>query len=291
MEQLLFIINPVAGGGKAKGLKDIIEEEMKSREQNFKIISTKSPKEATQIAYESKINKIIAVGGDGTVTEVAKGIIKRGYGVLGIIAGGTGNDLIKSIGLSKDLKESIETIINSNTIELDICLVNGYKFLNIGSVGLDAEVTERAHSVKKYIDGKLSYIAGVFLTLLKFKKKNVTIEIDGEKFKRNLVLFATGNGKYYGGGLKMIPNSNINDGYLHSTLVKDISNFRIATIFPEIFRGTHIRHTKYVETFKSKTVKITSEEDLYINVDGELFPAGKQIDFSIVEEKFQVLAP
>lgn len=289
MEELLFIINPIAGGGKAKKLVDIIEEDMKTRNKSYKIVLTNNPKEATQIAYESNIEKIIAVGGDGTVTEVAKGIIRRGYGVLGIIAGGTGNDLIKSIGLSKDTKEALDIIVNGKSLKIDIGIANGHRFLNIGSVGLDAEVIKHLEETKKFSKGKLSYIVSVFVTLVSFKKQNVNIEIDKKKYNRSLVLFATGNGKFYGGGLQMVPHSKINDGYLHSTLVKDIHNLRIATIFPEIFRGTHIRHKKYVETFKSKTVKITSQKDMYMNLDGELFFAGKEIDFSLADDKLEVL--
>lgn len=84
MDELLFIINPVAGSGKAKTIKDTIIKEMKDYPGNCSIVLTKAPKEATTIAYESKIEKIIAVGGDGTITEVAKGIMKRGYGTLAL---------------------------------------------------------------------------------------------------------------------------------------------------------------------------------------------------------------
>lgn len=291
MEELLFIINPVAGGGKARDIKAIIEEQMEKYNKSFQIILTKNPKEATKIAYESKIDTVIAVGGDGTVTEVARGIIKRGYGSLGIIPGGTGNDFIKSLDIKKDYLDSIKTIINGKTIKIDVGLANGYKFLNIGGIGLDVEVIKGFEKIKKYIKGRFAYIISIFKTLLKFKKIKVSIEIDDKKVDENLVLFGTGSGKFYGGGLQMVPNAKINDGYLHSTLVKDLSNLRIATIFPEIFKGTHIRHKKYVETFKSKKIKIICQEDLYMNLDGELFFGGKEIEFSLSEEKLKVLIP
>ena len=291
MEEFLFIINPIAGGGRAIDIKDIIEEEMKSYKRSFRIILTKNPKEATQIAYESNINTVIAVGGDGTVTEVAKGIIRRGYGTLGIIPGGTGNDFIKSLNMKKDYIDSIKTIVSGKTIKIDVGIVNGHKFLNIAGIGLDVEVIKGFEIIKKYIKGRLAYIISIFITLFKFKKMKVLIEIDDKSLKQNLVLFGTGNGRYYGGGLQMIPKANMKDGYLHSTMVKDISNLRIATIFPEIFKGTHLRHRKYVETFKSKKIKITSKDDLYMNLDGELFFGGKEIEFSISDEKLEILNP
>jgi len=291
MEEFLFITNPIAGGGRAKDIKNIIEDQMKIYNRSFQIILTKNPKEATQIAYESNINTVIAVGGDGTVTEVAKGIVRRGYGILGIIPGGTGNDFIKSLDMKKDYIDCIKTIVNGKTMKVDIGLVNGHKFLNIAGIGLDVEVIKGFEKIKKHIKGRFAYIISIFITLFKFKKMKVLIEIDGKSYEENLVLFGTGNGKYYGGGLQMIPSANMSDGYLHSTVVKDLSNLRIATIFPEIFKGTHIRHKKYVEIFKSKKVKITSKDHIYMNLDGELFFGGKKIEFSIADEKLEILIP
>ena len=291
MEELLFILNPIAGSGKSLIIKTLIEEKMKDYPISFSIVLTQSPKEATKIACQSKVNTIIAVGGDGTITEVAKGIIERGYGVLGIIPGGTGNDLIKSLEISKNPKEALETIIRGKTMQLDIGLANGYKFLNIGSVGLDADVTHTSETIKKHIKGRLSYIISIFVALIKFKRKDVIVEIDGKREEKSLVLFAVGNGKYYGAGLKMIPDAKLNDGYLHACIVKDVSKFRILTIFPEVYKGTHIRHKKYTETFKCKNIKIYSKEDIYMNLDGELFSAGKEIEFSLSSKKLNIIIP
>ena len=291
MDELLFIINPVAGSGKASAIEDVIIKEMKDYKGTYSIILTQNPKEATSIAYESNIEKIIAVGGDGTITEVAKGIIRRGYGTLGIIPAGTGNDFTKSLGIEKDPIRAIEIIKKGKTMDIDIGLANGYKFLNIGSVGLDAEVTLEAEKIKSYIRGRFAYIIAIFIALVKFKQKHVSIEIDGKSEEKSLVLFAIGNGKYYGGGLQMIPGGQLSDGILHACIVKDVSKLRILTIFPEVFKGTHLRHKKYVETFKGKRVKISSKEELFMNLDGETFSPGKEVEFSISDEKLNVLIP
>ena len=291
MEELLFIINPVADSGRAKDIKEVIEEEMKNYPRAYRIVYTKEEKEATKLAYESKANIVVAVGGDGTVTEVAKGILERGYGSLGIIPGGTGNDFTKSLGMEKNHPLAIKTIIAGKTMCIDVGLVNGRRFLNIGGVGLDVAVLRSFEKIKKYVRGNFAYIISVFITLLKYKKIKATIEMDGKKEEKDLVLFGAGNGKFFGGGLQMIPHAVMDDGYLHSTLVKNISNWRIATIFPEIFKGTHVRHKKYVETFKTKEIKIITQEDLYINLDGEIFFGGKEINFSISDEKLELIVP
>ena len=112
MEKLLFIINPIAGGGRAKNLISLIEEKMLEEKREYEIIQTTKPKEAISIVESSSYNTLIAVGGDGTVNEVAKGIIQRGWGVLGIIPGGTGNDMCKSLGLSMEPDQAIKTVLN-----------------------------------------------------------------------------------------------------------------------------------------------------------------------------------
>ena len=291
MEELLFIINPTANSGKAKDLEPIIKSKMEQYHKNFKVILTTEPHEATDIAYDSKIETVIAVGGDGTVTEVAKGIINRGYGTLGILPGGTGNDFRKSLNIPEDIDKAIENIIKGNKIKVDVGVANGYTFLNVGGIGLDVEVLKTLRRVKKHIKGNIAYIISVIITLFKFKRMDVRLEIDGKESDKNLVLFGAGNGRYIGGGLQLIPQAKSGDGYLHSTVVEDVSNLRILTIFPEIFKGTHLRHKKYVETFKFKNAKIFSDKELYINLDGEVFYAGKEIDFSLADKKLEVIVP
>lgn len=291
MKDVLFIINPTAGRGKAKALEEIIEKELQGKDINYSILLTNSPNQATDIAFKSKVHTIIAVGGDGTVAEVAKGIMKRGYGTLGVVPGGTGNDFIKSLNMSKDPLEAIGLILKGKSLDIDIGLANGHKFLNIGSIGLDAEVVSTSHSIKKKIGGRLAYIVAIFLTLMKFKKKQVTIIIDGKSERVSLVLFAMGNGRFYGGGLQMIPQAQMADGILHGCIVKDLSNLRIVSVFPEIFKGTHIRHKQYVKTFTAKKVEIEADEDILMNLDGELLPPVRKVEFSLSDKKLNVLVP
>src|SRR5699024_4501777 len=157
MDRLLFILNPIAGGGKAKDLQGLIEEKMEESSQDYDIILTKKPKDATKIAENSNHNTIIAVGGDGTVNEVAKGLINRGHGLLGIIPGGTGNDLSRILHISNDPLEAIDTILGRKVKEIDVGCANGHKFLNIGSIGFDAEVVINTDKLKNRVRGKFAY--------------------------------------------------------------------------------------------------------------------------------------
>ncbi len=290
MENILFIVNPIAGGGRAKALIPLIEEAMNKYERQFNILITEKAKEASKISEENlvKYNTIVAVGGDGTVNEVAKGMINKGLGTLGIIPGGTGNDMAKSLGIPMDPAESLEIILKGKRKMIDIGKANSYDFLNIASVGFDAEVVRNNVKIKKKIKGEISYAFSVIYTLLNFKSKKTKIEIDGQVLNEKILLLAVGNGKYYGGGMKILPMAKIDDGYLHICLISNISKLLLLFLFPTIFRGNHIKYKKYVKTYTAKTVKIIGEGELPLNIDGDIICA-KDINFSLEERKLRVL--
>lgn len=291
MDGILFIVNPVAGGGKAKKLIPLIEKTMKECNKKYKIIITTEPEEATEIAKrESKNHEVIvAVGGDGTVNEVATGLIRNNGGVLGVIPGGTGNDMARSLDIPMDPAEALETLCKAYKKNMDIGMVNGSYFLNIASIGFDAEVVMNNMKIKKKIKNEFSYVISVIYSLISFKKKKVEIEIDGKIIKDQVYLLAVGNGKYYGGGMKIIPMAKIDDGYLDICTISNISKFKILFLFPTIFKGTHVEHTKHVKIYKGKRIKFKSEEGLLLNVDGEITPNVKEVEFALKDRNIKVI--
>ena len=289
MKKYLFVINPIAGDGRAKSVKPLIEEIMTKNQIDYDIVFTKEPKEATSIALNYDYDVLVAVGGDGTVNEIAAGIIKRDNKILAIIPAGTGNDLSRSLDIPFDLEEAIERIIKGNPREIIVGISNGHSFLNISSVGFDVETLINHKTIRKKIKGNLSYVLAVIYTLFKFKKRKVTIDIDGKIFERNLMLLAIGNGKYYGGGMKIIPNADPYDDYLYVCLVKDVSNLRALTVLPGIFEGNHLKLTKYVETYKANNIKISSDTRFFLNIDGEVVEEGNEIFIKTNDNKLSII--
>ncbi|HLR21668.1 MAG TPA: diacylglycerol kinase family protein [Tissierellaceae bacterium] len=289
MDKLLFIINPTAGGGRAKDLKALIEKSMEEHKLSYDIILTTRSKEAIEIVQNSPHYKVIAVGGDGTVNEVAKGLINRKFGVLGILPGGTGNDLSRSLNIPLDPLDAIDCIVNGKMRNVDIGIINGYPFLNIASFGFDAEVVHITKKIKTRIKSNIAYILGVLITLIRFRKKEVVLEINGKRYKEKVVLLAAGNGKFYGGGLKVLPNARLLDDYLDLCLVKNVNKLFILFLFPTIFKGNHIKYRKYVSTYKAKNIRIISEEDIYFNLDGEILSGGKILDFTMAGYKLPII--
>lgn len=291
MGKVLFIINPVAGGGKAKTLIPLIMETMDKYEKEYEIKLTTKPKEAIHIAEDSveEYEITVAVGGDGTVNEVAKGLINKGKGTLGIVPGGTGNDMAKSLGIAIDPVEALEILYRGQKKDIDIGHVNDSNFLNIASVGFDAEVVINNVNLKKIIKSGISYAISVIYTLISFKKKKVKITIDDNIIEENIILMAVGNGKYYGGGMKILPMAELDDEHLDICIVSNISKLKLLFLFPTIFKGNHIKYKKFVKMLRGKTIKVETKEELYLNIDGEIAPKVKEIIFSMENTKLNVI--
>lgn len=293
MRNILFIVNPVAGGGKPKETIPLIKKYMELNGTRYKVIETKEPMEAIEISekYAQEYNTIVAVGGDGTINEVAKGLIRAKTGVLGIIPSGTGNDISKSLGISQNPEESLQAIINNNIKSMDIGLVNGLPFLNIASIGFDAETVKNTNRVKRILKGKAAYIIGVLVTLLSYRSRYISFTIDEKEYSRKFLLIAVGNGSFYGGGMKILPMAKIDDGYFHICIVKNISNFKALFLFPTIFKGNHLKYEKYIEIFKVKRIIIKNEKNTLINLDGELIVnKNEEVIFEFFNDQLNVIS-
>lgn len=270
MKKYLFIINPIAGKGKALELIPQIESFFRE-DINFDIVITKEEGHGKKIAgsiTKEKYSHVISVGGDGTLFEVLNGIKNKDI-ILGVIPAGTGNDLARTIQLPKKPQDVLSIIKRGNTKKIDIGRVNDELFLNVVSVGIDAEIAKETERIKGYVSGTMAYVLGVFKTLTKYKSKNITLMIDGKKFDREIELIAVGNGMYYGGGMKITPLAVINDGYLDICLVNRLSKLKLAALFPTVFKGKHII-IKDVEVFRGREIQIFSKEPLLINADGNI---------------------
>ncbi|QXM07008.1 diacylglycerol/lipid kinase family protein [Crassaminicella indica] len=289
---ILFIVNPVAGKGKCDFIIEKIKKNMDSLHIPYKIKLTTRKNEAEEIAKNAVIQgykKIVAVGGDGTIYEVVNGIIGSDAS-LGVVPTGTGNDFVKTVGIPKDLEKALEIIIYGKTVHIDCGKVNDRHFVNVASVGLDAEIVRGTEDIKKYISGSWAYIGGLLKTIFSYKYKKVDMNIDGTKDHKNITLVAVANGKYYGGGMKIAPMADIKDGDFQVCVVDKISKLKLMMVFPKIFSGEHVGYDE-VDIYRGKQIKIKSQELLSINLDGDIIGKSFNICFEMVPKCLKVLVP
>lgn len=282
MYNYLFIINPIAGKGKALRFIEYIERYMEENKLAYNLIYTEKTGQATGLVLENieDYDVFVAVGGDGTIKEVAEGISKAGRGILASLPLGTGNDLAKVLYGGNNLEKALYKITHKPVRYIDVCRVNAGYFTNIGSIGFDAQVIVNYINMKKF-SGRIKYFLAVVYSLFTFKYRNLKIDLDGEEYKGEITLLAMGNGSYYGGYFKVLPEAKLDDGFLHVCMVKKLGRLKIFLLAPFLLFGLHKPFKKYVKFYRVKNAKVTSKHKFYLNLDGEILESTNSANFYI----------
>ena len=267
----VFIINPASGKTDYDKIKQNIMKTLENEE--YEIHETKAPKEAIQIAnrFKNEENTIVySVGGDGTLNEVVNGIAE-GKCKLGIIPTGSGNDFYRT------LKEA-----QTENVRLDLGKLNGRYFINIASVGMDAETCNNANKIKSKIKVQSSYYLALIHTFLTFKSKSLKLKIDKNVYAGDYIIAAICNGKYYGGGFKIAPVASFDDNQFDIYLVSKASKFKLIKILASLLKSEHEKYNE-VRKYTGKNITITSENNLIVNIDGEI-TISKNIEIEMIED-------
>lgn len=273
----IFIVNPTSGNGKALKIVEKIEKVCKEQNIEYKIHYTKSSYDATKIArkYFFSKNIIFSVGGDGTLNEVVNGIIGS-KNMLGIIPCGSGNDFYKTL----------EKIDDEYPI-IDIGKINDKYFINIVSIGIDAEVAKNVSLMKKIkLPTSQVYNASIVYTFLKYKFKNIEFTINNKTNKSKLTILTICNGKMYGGGFNIAPKAKLTDGYFDVYFVDKINKPIIPFLIGMLKNGTHEKYKK-VHKYKATKIKFKCDYDLVCNIDGEITIDNK-FDIKLIEKGLMI---
>ena len=267
----VFIINPASGKTDYDKIKQNIMKTLEN--ENYEIYETKAPKEATEIAsrFKNEENTIVySVGGDGTLNEVVNGIAE-GKCKLGIIPTGSGNDFYRT------LKEA-----QTENVRLDLGKVNGRYFINIASVGMDGEKCNNANKIKSKIKLHSSYYLALIHTFLTFKSKSLKLKIDKNVYAGDYIIAAICNGKYYGGGFKIAPVASFDDNQFDIYLVSKAGKLKLIKILLALLKSEHEKYNE-VRKYTGKNITITSENNLIVNIDGEI-TISKNIEIEMIED-------
>ncbi len=268
-----FIVNPVSGNGRARRILPHLVTLAKKLGVDFDLQLTKAPEHATELAsdHPADFDVVVAVGGDGTVNEVAAGIAET-QTAMGIIPTGTGNDFVRAIGRLRDLQAYVHRIISGKVKAVDVGILTLEKkdllFVNGIGVGFDAEVARESMNVHR-LKGISRYLYAVVKTLYKYKSTQMRVEVDNDVIDERTFLAAIGNGISAGGGFLLTPEAVIDDGLLDLCLVSDVSVGRVLQVLPSVLSGKHAKHPEVIMR-KAKTIRIESEDSVSIHRDGEV---------------------
>jgi len=281
----LFIVNPAAGRNNSNKIWKEIRTYINFA---YDFILTKAPGEATEIAKSAVrqgFTRVVAVGGDGTVSEVVNGIAGNDV-ELGIVPAGSGNDFIKALRVPQRPMDALSVIERGHSQEVDLGKHDGGFFINVAGAGFDAETLNTNKNIK-FLRGPLAYVTSVILTLIRYSPKNAEITVDGKTYYRKLWLVAVANGQYFGGGMKISPDAVIDDGMFDVCLVNEISRFEIIKFLPKVFSGAHRDH-KAFQVIRGREVKIEFEAPTMVQADGEII-GHTPVTFSLIPKALRVI--
>lgn len=283
------IINPISGVGSKRKIPKMIETAFASGNCCVEISFTEYPGHASELtrkALDKGANCVIAVGGDGTVNEIARAMLHSGA-VLGIIPKGSGNGLARELHIPMDVRRAIDLIVRAC---LDNRLLQGERtclFCTCG-VGFDAAVSQKFAGEKRR--GSLTYIKNTVEEYLSYKPEPYELLIDNQTVKEKAFLVACGNASQYGNNAFIAPHANIQDGKMDITILSPFGPLDIAPLAIQLFTKQIDRNSK-IKIFKGKEVTIIRQNPGVMHLDGEPIMADSRIEISVLPKSLNVLTP
>lgn len=285
---ILFVVNETSGNGRSRSIWKRLEARLVQQGIAYERVSTSSAEQARGLVRErierGGLVAVAVVGGDGTLHGLLPALASSGV-PLGLIPSGSGNDTARALGIPRNVDRALELILTGHTRKIDLLDTtdpSGQSQLTLTAVaiGLDAAVAADVNrsAYKKWCNrlglGSLAYVIGLLRTLGKFHPRDVKVTVDGttRHFKR-CWLTAVTNVPTYGGGLRISPSAQPDDGLIHLCVVHSCSVPRFLMIFPTVLFGQHVRWKRYVTLLSGSEAAIEAEPNMLAFGDGE--PVGQ----------------
>lgn len=272
MEKIMYVYNPRSGNGTISTKTNIIIETINKNEHiAIPYMIGASEKDFTNdVIKDIMPDKIIAAGGDGTISKMAGKLKELGLDhiPIGVIPAGTCNDLARILNLTGSVEHLVDRYAKGSSKQMDIGLVNDRYFLNTFAGGMIAGVSSDTNQEFKKNAGKLAYYLMTLVELGNIKPFDLKIEHDGIKEEGRFIFFLVLNGKHAGGLQNVIPDADINDGYLDVMLIRECNPIDMLPMLVEFSQGRH-KHNKNIEIFKAKDIYIEGDKSILTTIDGE----------------------
>jgi len=290
-QNIYFIINPVSGTGKWKGIEENIKQYLSPSFTPI-IQYTEYPGHATILAEDAAehCSLIIGVGGDGIVNEIAAGMMSTSA-LIGIIPAGSGNALARHFTIPLGQKEAIECINKLHSSTVDTALVNDTPFLALAGTGFDSEVAAMFAQSKKR--GFLSYLYLSAIKYITYKPAEYEITVDGTVYRKKAFIISIANGSQYGNNAYISPEASTKDGLLDVCIIKPFSLFVGVRLVVRLFRKT-LHLSPYVEIIRGKNIRIRKaqpNEKLGLHYDGEPGGMVDEIKISVQPRSIRIITP
>ena len=288
-KQCLFIINPISGLGKQKIIPDLIHKYLDPNKFSYEIAYSEYAGHTPILTAQHRetFDVIVAVGGDGTVNEVATALVDTST-PMGVIPLGSGNGFARHLEISTQASKAILQLNQSHSIRFDTGLLNQKAFFNVSGVGFDGQISKIfAEQLKR---GYMTYARCVMEEFQTYAPKKFRYELYGQMIEEDYFLIAFANTTQYGNNAVIAPQANPNDGLLDVVLVRPFPPMHLPTFtMMALFRSLH--RFPYVRIIKTSSFSLDNEEQAPIHIDGEFLSHDTQIEVSIKPGSLHVMAP
>jgi YegS/Rv2252/BmrU family lipid kinase len=284
--KILFVLNPVAGGRSKAQWEETIHEYFKELPHKCEVYHTVGENDKESVKHwinTYKPDRVVAVGGDGTLKLVAEVTLGKNI-PIGILPAGSANGMARELALPTDLEECLDIILNGNIVNIDIIRINdGDICLHLSDIGMNAQLV-------KYFEengwrGKLGYARGVFRVLWNRKLLNLKIYTDEEVIERGAFMVVLANARMYGTGAMINPDGDLKDGKFEVIVIRRISFRETLKI---LLRNRNFNPEK-IETLKAKSVEIYVRHRAFFQVDGEYKGKTKAIKAKIEKQVLPIM--
>jgi YegS/Rv2252/BmrU family lipid kinase len=248
----------------------VVQERLRERGHTVTLALTQRAGHATELAREAAASGqdvVAAVGGDGTISECAAGIVGTDCR-LALVPAGTGNDLARGLRIPPGPEAAAASIDAGRTRRLDAWRLNDRVFVNVAGVGFDAEVAAAMSEPGHRLGGTTGYLLGVLAVLRRYRPRALRLRVDDTEFTGRVMMVALANAPFYGGGMQVAPTADPSDGLLDVIVIQEVSRLRFLAQFPRVFRGTHVTDPA-VKQFRGRVLTIEGDADTHVMADGE----------------------
>jgi len=288
-----LIVNLIAGQGRCKQIFPSIQRQLDKDNVDYELHYTNEPEEATDVArmgIESGFTHIVAVGGDGTVNEIANGIVGSDA-ILAVIPAGTGNDFIRMTNIPQDYRQATHLLTNGQEKMIDVGqIVDSRYFVNGLGIGIDAQVAQDVLKMEK-LRGALAYLYAAVREVFKFEAFPIKLSGQGWTEEKSCISLGFANGKYCGGGFKLAPMAEVDDGKIDVAAIGDFPKLERLVRLPQARKGEHLSLAG-VSYHQDVEVFVSSETKLIAHIDGEPYKLPSQtFSVRVAAKALRVLVP
>lgn len=288
MRRILFIINPISGTASKAGIPEAIEQYLDKSKFTYDIVKTEYAGHATELSRKAAADGydiVVAIGGDGTVNEVARGIVHTNT-ALAIIPCGSGNGLARHLLIPLNVKKDIEIINECEIHDLDYCVINGHDFFCTCGMGFDAFISFKFAEAGKR--GPITYVQQILEKGLSYKPE--TYEVENEEGTRHYKAFliTCANASQYGNNAYIAPQASMSDGLMDVVIMEPFDILEAPQIAIDMF-GKTLDKSSRIKTFRTKHLRIHRSSEGPIHYDGEPVMTGADIDVHVETKGIKIV--